>query len=196
METRHYLTCIWPGLPELWWRGRLSALIPGIAFTMGLNLLLVMRFIYPQWLSGTLVTLACWVAIGCWIFYVIRSVRELPILIAPRTVSDQPDHFQEAQHAYLCGEWQTAEKLLLSVLAIEPRDPPALLLLSGVYRQTGRAEQAGVLIGELSRLEIAEPWWLEVEAEQRRIARDLEVDDHAEESNENRENPAADLTAA
>jgi hypothetical protein len=187
---------MWPGLPELWWRGRLSALIPAMAFTLGLNLLLVMRFVYPQWLSGTLVALAWWVAIGCWIFYVIRSVRELPTLIAPREVSDEPDRFGEAQHAYLRGEWHTAEKLLLGVLAIEPRDPPALLLLSGVYRQTERAEQAEVLIGELSRLEIAERWSLEVEAEQRRIERDRENNDHPEESSENQENPAADLTAA
>ncbi len=195
MESRHYLTCLWPGLPELWWRGRLSALLPAIAFAMGLNLLLIMRFIYPQWLSGTLVRVAFWVAVASWIFYVVRSFRELPLIIAPRTVSEEPDRFDEAQYEYLQSNWAAAEKLLLGVLAIEPRDPPALLLLSGVYRHTDRLSQAKVLIHELSRLEIADSWWLEIEAEQRRIARDLETSG-AQESTESEDNPAADLTAA
>ena len=195
MEPRHYLTCLWPGLPELWWRGRLSALPPAIAFAMGLNLLLIMRFIYPEWLSGTLVRIACWVAIGSWIFYIVRSVREVPLIIAPRTVCEEPDRFQEAQWEYLQSNWVEAEKLLLAVLAIEPRDPPALLLLSGVYRHTDRLPQAEILMLELSRLEVAEAWWLEIEAEQRRIARDIESRE-AKESSEESDNRAADLTAA
>lgn len=195
MELRHYLTCIWPGLPELWWRGRLSALPPAIAFAMGLNLLLIMRFIYPEWLSGTLVRIACWVAIASWIFYVVRSVRDVPQIIAPREVCEQPDRFQEAQWEYLQSNWVEAEKLLLGVLAIEPRDPPALLLLSGVYRHTDRSPQAEILILELSRLEVADAWWLEIEAEQRRIARDMEAIE-MKESSEGTDNHAADLTAA
>lgn len=195
MEPRHYLTCLWPGLPELWWRGRLSALPPAIAFAMGLNLLLIMRFMFPHWLSGTLVRVAFWVAVASWIFYVIRSVRDLPLIIAPRTVSEEPDRFEEAQHEYLRSNWTEAEKLLLGVLAIEPRDPPALLLLSGVYRHTNRLTQAELLIRELSRLEIADNWWLEIEAEQRRIDRDIEAAS-AEESSNSEDNPAADLTAA
>lgn len=195
MELRHYLTCLWPGLPELWWRGRLSALPPAIAFAMGLNLLLIMRFIYPQWLSGSLVRLACWVAIASWIFYVVRSIRELPQMIAPRTVSDEPDRFQEAHYEYLSGDWTEAERLLLKVLAIEPRDPPALLLLSGVYRHTDRLPKAQLLVQELSRLEIADTWWLEIEAEQRRIEREIEAE-NGEESEPSEQDSAADLTAA
>ena len=46
--------------------------------------------------------------------------------------------FPQARTAYLRGDWAEAEGLLTDVLAIEPRDPPALLLLTGVYRHTGR----------------------------------------------------------
>ena len=195
MELRHYLTCLWPGLPELWWRGRLSALPPAIAFAMGLNLLLIMRFIYPEWLSGTLVRIACWVAIASWVFYVVRSVRDVPRIIVPREVCEQPDRFQEAQWEYLQSNWREAEKLLLGVLAIEPRDPPALLLLSGVYRHTSRPSQAEILIQEMSRLEVADAWRLEIEAEQRRIVRDIQSR-QAKESSEESDYHAADLTAA
>lgn len=206
IETRHYLTCLWPGLSELWWRGRLSALPAAIVFAVAINLLLVVRFLYPGWLSGWLVMLACWVGAAAWVFYVIRSVKELPKMLAPREVSDKPDHFQDAQFAYLRGEWEESEQLLMEVLAIEPRDPPALLLLSSVYRHTERSDMGHLLLRELSRLEIGDTWALEIEAEMTRIERDQdssdddETEDSEEESNQDKTEKhgesTADLTAA
>ena len=35
MEAKYYATCLWPGLPELWWRGRLNALTSAIGFGLG-----------------------------------------------------------------------------------------------------------------------------------------------------------------
>lgn len=175
MEARYYATCLWPGLPELWWRGRLSALPAAIAFALALNGLLVTRYIYPGWMASGLVSMAFWIGVITWGFYVVRSIRELPTLITPRTVSDQPDRFPDARTAYLRGDWKEAEGLLTDVLAIEPRDPPALLLLTGVYRQTGRLEAAEILLEEIAKLEIAEAWWLEVQAEAERLKRAVEV---------------------
>ena len=208
LEMRHYLTCLWPGLAELWWRGRLSGLAPAICFAVALNLLLVVRFIYPQWLSGIVVSLACWVGIAAWAFFVLKSVKELPNLLVPRQISEEPDRFQDAQFAYLRADWGEAESLLMNVLSIEPRDPPALLMLSGVFRQTDRPESARSVIQELKRLEIADEWAVEIDAELSRIGRDLgesdaadeQEGDDAEESKENaqesNEVKPADLTAA
>jgi hypothetical protein len=169
MEARYYLTCLWPGLAEVWWRGRLTGLPAAVAFTFALNLYLIARYLYPEWIAGGLVSLGFWVGLLVWAFYVVRSVRELPGLIAPRSVSEQPDRFAEARSAYLRGEWPEAEGLLTDVLAIEPRDPPALLLLAGVYRHTGRLEAATLLMNEIRRLEVADSWWLEVRAESHRL---------------------------
>ncbi|MGB7342910.1 MAG: hypothetical protein WBD20_01745 [Pirellulaceae bacterium] len=203
LQPRHYLTCLWPGMTELWWRGRLSGLPAAILFAVALNLLLIMRFLYPEWLSGILVRMACWIGVAVWAFYVIRSFRELPELLTPRQVSEEPDRFSDAQHAYLMSEWETAEKCLMKVLAIEPRDPPALLLLSGVYRHTQRAESAKLVVTELSRMEIGDTWALEIEAESRRIERDLEDDEASGEASEETDSSeddeatnTADLTAA
>ncbi|QDT13801.1 hypothetical protein [Planctomycetes bacterium K23_9] len=200
---RHYLTCLWPGMTELWWRGRLSGLAAAIVFAAALNLLLVMRFMYPEWLSAILVRMACWIGVAAWAFYVIRSFRELPEILTPRVVSEEPDRFEDAQHAYLMCEWEIAEKCLMQVLAIEPRDPPALLLLSGVYRHTDRAESAKLVVTELSRLEIGDTWALEIDAEAARIERDIGAEEEAvEEDNESDSDEdkiaddAADLTAA
>ncbi len=172
MDARHYLTCLWPGMAELWWRGRLAALPTAITFAVAVNLVLITRFLYPEWLSGLLVRLAFWVGVVAWLVWVIRSIRELPELIAPRLVSDQPDRWPEARSAYLAGSWSEAEGLLSDVLAVEPRDPPALLLLAGVYRHTARLNAAEELLEQISRLEAADPWWLEREAECRRLERD------------------------
>jgi len=171
MELKHYATCIWPGLAELWWRGRLSALPAAIAFTLVVNLILVARYIYPGWIHAGLVSLTFWGGLIALFFYIIRTARELPALINPRDISERPDQFPDARMAYLSGKWEEAEGLLTDVLAIEPRDPPALLLLTGVYRHTGRLEAAQLLLREISRLEIADDWSLEIETESERWKR-------------------------
>ena len=153
MESRYYLTCLWPGLSELWWRGRLSALPAAIAFAVAVNAILVTRYQYPEWIPSSLVSMAFWVGLIAWGFYVIRSARELPKMLAPRRTANLPDQFPEARTAYLRGNWSAAEEMLTEVLGIEPRDPPALLLLAGVYRHTDRLEAAEILLQEIVRLE-------------------------------------------
>ncbi len=198
MEARHYLSCLWPGMAELWWRGRLSALPAAIGFALAVNLYLVSRYLYPEWVSSGLVTMGFWVGVPLWGFCVIRNVRELPTWLTPRAASGKPDRFPEARDAYLQGDWATAEGLLTDVLAIEPRDPPALLLLTAVYRHTGRLEAASILMKEIRRLEIADSWWMEWEAEDRRLKRAIsalkEESDDEESSSEESSVAAADLT--
>ncbi len=197
MEAKYYATCLWPGLPELWWRGRLSALPAAIGFGLAINLLLITRYIYPQWISGGLVSMAFWIGLVVWSSYVFRSVRDLPQLIAPRTISDQPDRFPEARDACLAGKWTEAERLLNDVLAIEPRDPPALLLLTAVYRQTRRLDASEILLAEISRLEVSEPWQLEIAAEQRRLQRAIEDREQERRAQqEKNEKDSAEMTAA
>lgn len=198
MEARYYLTCLWPGMTELWWRGRLSALPAAVAFALALNLLLVTRYIYPEWMASSLVSMAFWVGVLAWVSFVVRSIRELPTLLAPRTVSEKPDRFAEAQVAYLQREWAEAETLLVEVLAIEPRDPPALLLLTGVYRHTGRLNSADILLREIATLEVADTWFVEVDAEARRLNLAIESSEKSPKSESNNSHDhdanAADLT--
>lgn len=171
MELRHYASCLWPGLAELWWRGRLSALSMAIPFTLAVNLFLVTRFIYPAWVSPGLVWMAFWIGTIAWLFFVVRSIRELPALLVPRQICTKPDRFPDARVAYLQANWTDAEQLLTDVLSIEPRDPPALLLLTGVYRHTDRLESAEILLEQISRLEVSDSWSLEVQAEGQRLER-------------------------
>ncbi len=195
MEAKYYATCLWPGLPELWWRGRLSALPSAIGFGIALNLILITRYLYPLWIPAGLVSMAFWTGLIAWGVFVVRSIRELPALIAPRQVSEQPDRFPEARDAFLKGCWADAEGLLTDVLAIEPRDPPALLLLTAVYRHTGRLDAAELLLDEMSRLEIADPWQIEMTAERRRLERAIEARDQERQAErEKNRKDSAELT--
>jgi len=207
MDHRNYLTCLWPGLSELWWRGRLSALPLAIGFAIGLNALLVLRFLLPSWLDPVLVRVACWIGFAIWVYLVIKGIRELPNLIDPRSVAEAPDCFPQAQAAYLKCQWHEAERLLLGTLSVEPRDPPALLLLAGVYRHTDRLQHAESLIEEIRRLEVADHWQIEIDAEADRLLRAIESASDAEQSEASaaaagdQDTPgdgasAADLTAA
>lgn len=116
--------------------------------------------------------MAGWVGVAIWLFCVVRSLREMPLLLNPRRASGQPDRFVEAHQAYLRGQWAEAESLLSDCLAIENRDPPSLILLCGVYRHTARLEAAERLLEEIRLTEAADGWWLEVAAEQNRLERD------------------------
>jgi hypothetical protein len=174
MESVHYLTCLWPGLPELWWRGRWSALPMAITFALAVNFVLITCFLFPGWLPSGLASMAFWVGLVAWGFLIVRGIRELPELVAPRAISEAPDEFPAAQAAYLRGHLERAERLLGDVLAIEHRDPPALLLLAGVYRQTERLESAQMLMKEIGRLEVTDHWFLEIAAEQQRLDRAIE----------------------
>lgn len=175
LSGKYYLACLWPGLPELWLRGQVSALPTAITFTFVANFLLIARLRYPEWLTPLLVKFSCWLAVAIWVICVAKAIRRLPILVAPRSVSDRPDRFSEAHAQYLAGHWPQAEALLVECLDVEPRDPPALLLLCGVYRHTGRLQAASDLLEQLQRMERADHWWLEMDTENRRLQRFIET---------------------
>jgi hypothetical protein len=150
----------------------LGALPTALAFAAAVNFLLLAKFVYPEWLASGLVRMAGWIGVGLWLFCLFRAVRDMPTLLHPRRASGKPDRFVEAHAAYLRGKWGEAESLLTDGLAVESRDPPALLLLCGVYRHTGRLEAAERLIEEIRLTEAADRWWLEVSAEEKRLRRD------------------------
>ena len=172
MDNKYYFYCIWPGLPELWLRGRLSALPTAMLFACALNFLLIARFIYPEWLAFSYVRIAGWVGVLAWFYCTIKNIRDLPGMIHPRKASRKPDRFADAHVAFLRSDLVRAETLLKECLSVEERDPPALLLLAAVYRQTARFEECRGCIDILRVTEAADRWWLEVDAEEKRFLRD------------------------
>lgn len=181
MDATKYIVCLWPGLPELWYRGRWSGLPAAVMFAICLNFLIVARFIYPEWLVPALVRVACWVGVGVWGMLVVRAAGRLPALIHPRATSDSPDAFPQARQHYLRGQREEAEAVLVGCLEIDPRDSQAMLLLACIYRQTGRFEAAQRCLDQIGRLETGDGWWLECAAERERLRRHIEASEESDE---------------
>ena len=168
MSGKMYATCVWPGLTDLWWRGRLSALPYALAFGFVLNLYLVAQFVYPEWLPKSVNQLIFWVGLPIWLLFIFRDIKLLPSTVDDEQPLSTADLFNDALAHTLRNQYAEAEGVLTDMLAIEPRDPPALLLLAGLYRTTNRYDAAKLLLREMQRLEVADRWWLEIQAEERR----------------------------
>ncbi len=171
MDFRIYATCLWPGLPRVWFRGELHGLLSAMAMALGLNGLIILRFIYPEWLVSPGVRFVGWLLVLVWLVAVVRGYRALPHLIMPRRAARTQDHFVDAQRSFLRGNWVEAEQLLRANLQVEQRDAPSLLLLAAVYRITGRIPMAQQCLEALQGLEAGDAWWLEVRAERERLQR-------------------------
>jgi len=175
MNQSPYVTCLWPGLTQLWWRGRLVALLHAVAFAVVVNFYLFCRFVYPQWLPSGVLDFLFWFTLVTWIGLLIRDAKALPVIFHQMTVTnDNSGSFTDALCHALKGQCHEAEGLLTDMLAIEPRDPPSLLLLASVYRRTHRLEAANLLLREIRNLEVADGWWLEIQAEQDRVTCEIE----------------------
>ncbi|MBX3423625.1 MAG: hypothetical protein KF752_18875 [Pirellulaceae bacterium] len=163
------LVCCWPGLAKLWYRGDTRSLCWAILYSWTCCWLLLATFIWPQWVSSWGIVVL-WAVMGVvWLVSLVISHFGLPRLIG------LPDHkagqlFQQAQVAYLRGQWFDAEALLLDVLSQFPRDAEALLLLVNVLRQSQRWSAALRRLDQLQLLETAAPWRFEIERERQLIA--------------------------
>jgi hypothetical protein len=150
------------------------------AFAAALNLALVSSFVWPRWPiaslpAGTAAAIA-WVSVlGLWILGLRWTAQTWSQLCPPKPKSDPQleNWFREAQHEYLKGHWIEAETLLKRILARQPVDAEARLLLASVQRRTGAQNQARQTLTELQP--VAAKWQWEIDAELKQMT-ELEVD--------------------
>lgn len=169
VNLRTLLTCLWPGLAPLWWRGSWQGLVEATVFAAGLNLLLTATFVWPQWVEAPW-PMVGWVALsGYWLVATWRSCQALPRLIDGKPDGISEGLFRQAQAEYLKGNWYDAEKLIGQLLQRRPRDVEGLLLLATLYRHTGRPTEGLATLDRLERLDGAGRWILEITTERRRL---------------------------
>jgi hypothetical protein len=170
MRALPVVTCLWPGLSRLWLRGDWSSLAAAIAFGAALNLVLVSCFVWPELFPSSLVIIG-WLVLGTvWLTSAIRSYRSLPTLCDVVRVDEQ-GLFILAQGEYLKGHWFEAESLLQKLIGRSPADVDAQLLLATLYRHTRRYDEAHERLRLMERLDGAERWRPEIDAERRLLER-------------------------
>lgn len=160
-----WITCLWPGLPRLWWRGDWRALLGAVAFAAALNLGLLSVLLWRESLPGWLLV-AGWVAMGLiWLVCAWHGWTLLPSFCGLDASPDQEDLFVRAQREYLNRHWLEAEELLATLLARRDRDAEARLLLATLYRHTGRLAEADQCLTRLECMDGGQRWCVELARE-------------------------------
>jgi hypothetical protein len=168
------MTSLWPGFARLWRRGDIQGLLIALSFAVVLNLALVVTFaperILPDWgVAGELwPTVLAWVfVLSFWIVGVRAGQRVASRLKEPsKTIDPELEaRFVAAQQQYLRGHWIEAETLLKQLLAVNPEDCEARLLLASVERRSGLSGDARRTLVSLQEMPAAGRWHLEIERE-------------------------------
>ena len=170
-----WIACLWPGLIQAWRLGSLRGLGLATVFAAALNVALVSSFVWPRWPiaslpAGTTAAIAWASVLGLWILGLRWTAQSWSQLCPPKPTSDPQleNLFRDAQHEYLKGHWIAAETLLTRLLARQPADAEARLLLASVQRRSGSRNQARQTLTELQPA--AARWQWEIAAELARLA--------------------------
>jgi hypothetical protein len=161
MDRMPWTLYLWPGLPQLWKRGRWSALAVAIGCAALVNATLLGTLVWSELFAPGLRTIAWLTVTVIWIGAALFSRLREPASAA-REVEPEGDNYSKALEHYLKGNWFEAECELANLLRRNPRDLEAGLLLVALLRHTGRLEEAVRQIQRLERFDGCEKWELEL----------------------------------
>ena len=158
------LFAFWPGATKAWNRADTSSFWIAIGFSWSFCLAVATFFLWEEWLHAWIRFSLCFIlgASSC-----ISGARLLLIgesLPADSKVA-RDARFQQAQAAYLQGDYFESERLLASNLALEDADLESGLLLVSVLRRVGRYEEAIQQINLLRKRDFSVRWESELAAE-------------------------------
>jgi hypothetical protein len=160
---------LWPGLPDLWWRGSRTGMGLSVAFGLLANLIVAATWVWPE-LLGVGLGRILWAALAAvWMTLVFVSFR-VAIQTSETIPSDETDFFAVAQGEYLKGNWLAAEVLARRLLLAHPSDVEAALLLTSTLRRAGRLDEARATLEEMNLWDRAAAWSHEIAGENERIA--------------------------
>jgi hypothetical protein len=156
------LAAVWPGLPELWQRGTPTAIGQALCFSILLNLCIVSTWGWTEVLENPVRATAWLVTLGFWGWGIVGNRRFLQGVAYSSAQAASGDLFPAAQREYLRGNWLETERLVSELLARNPSDIEAQLLLIALLRQTDNAAAALEQLDTAERMTGCERWRLEI----------------------------------
>lgn len=156
------LAAVWPGLPELWQRGTPTAIGQALCFSVLLNLCIVSTWGWTEVLENPVRGTAWVVMLGFWGWGILGNRRFLQAVAYSSAQAATGDLFPAAQREYLRGNWLETERLVSELLARNPSDVEAQLLLVSLLRQTDNAAVALEQLDAAERMTGCERWRLEI----------------------------------
>jgi hypothetical protein len=170
MTMLRLLTVLWPGLPQIWLRGEVSALGLSIGFSALLNLAVLATWGWTELLSTPLLLVA-WAGVALiWLVSLVGGLVQMPRLCGLSSNDSAGDLFRAAQGEYLRGNWFEAELHLNQLLAVNSSDVDARLLLATLLRRLGQPKEALEQLDRLAKTEGSEKWQLEIARQQQLLA--------------------------
>lgn len=170
MRAAQWLLYLWPGLPQLWWRGAVSALAVAVGFALALDAALLATWVWSELLATSLRPLV-WPVLGLvWIGGMTGTAWRGLSAVASAELGQREDLFPRTLGEYLRGNWLEAEILCRRLVERNAGDAEALLLLATVLRHTSRTDEARSTLAQLRRLDAAAAWKQEIDDEQARLA--------------------------
>jgi hypothetical protein len=167
MSPARWMTCFWPGLPQLWRQGSWAGLAAALSWGLLANWLLAATFVWTE-VAAPLLTQIGWAMLAVsWAGGIVLAVRWNWQSDAAANDQLTTDMLRTAQIEYLRGNWLVAEGQLKDIVAIDSSDAEAQLMLVSLYRHTERKSKAGEHLRWLERLAGARRWKHEIEHERR-----------------------------
>ena len=159
---------VWPGLPDLWWRGAWSGFAAAGAFALLASLVVSATWVWGELLGsnrgGTIWT---GFAVG-WVALQLVALRRIPRNDEPAATAAD-DSFPAALVQYLRGNWIDAEIGARDLLKKCPADVEAGLLLTAVLRHANRFDEARETLDALGLWDRAAAWQVEIRSEYERL---------------------------
>ena len=155
---------LWPALPQIWRRGAWSDLAWAVGFGIALNLALLASVIWTELWPEAGRRLAWWAIGAIWVASGLYGVYWARCWSVACSENDG-GLYAEALGEYLRANWFEAEKLLGRLIAANPRDHDARLMLATLLRHTRRWGEAREVLDCLARYDGAGKWEWEIACE-------------------------------
>ena len=165
-------------MTSLWTAGDVRGLYVALGFGAALNLALIDTMIWPQLLELGPPVLLWGLVATYWLAGIYAAFRE------GNTATDDGSNsadagdglFIQAQTEYLSGDWDEAAWRLQRILAQQPRDVEARLLLATLCRHQRQFDAAREQLQILQRFDESTPWSFEIQRELELLAQFAEYD--------------------
>ncbi|MBI2826920.1 MAG: hypothetical protein HYX69_19770 [Planctomycetia bacterium] len=169
MRIMRYAAYLWPGLPDLWWRGAWSGLVLAVVFALVADFAVCATWVWDELLGpgrARTIGIACGAA---WLTLTLVSLRRSS-RGGEAVAGSESDLYPVALAEYLKGNWVEAEVLARQLLNNCPADVEAALLLAAVLRHTWRIDEARATLDELVCWDRAAGWQTEIDVEYQQLA--------------------------
>lgn len=165
----------WPGFRKAWDRMDHQAAMVAILFAwcsifVGLNYFYWSQW-YPSWLVNCLLAALVITAVANGIRPLLMGESPTARQLTADLASQIELSFRLAQESYLQGDYFEAEQHLLKNLSLNDADIESALLLSSVYRRSGKFGEALEILNQLQLRDGAIRWGTEILAEKERVIR-------------------------